>query len=158
MNHDSDLRLRLRGLPREMAPPERAWEAIASRLGEVPRDSPATDAVPVRRARRLPMALAAAASVVLAVAFVALRPAPPAEPPLLVQQAELIDGEYREALAALPAAEVPAELQPALAELDASAAAILAAIRSEPSADFLLGHLQRTYARRLELTFQAALG
>jgi len=44
-----------------------------------------------------------------------------------------------------------------LRELDRSARQIRAAIERDPGATYLLGRLQRTYARRLELT-QRSLG
>ncbi|MBS7457341.1 hypothetical protein [Coralloluteibacterium stylophorae] len=160
---DTDLRFRLRALPREMTPPAHVWDAVAAHARDVPRPA---QPVRVRRAR-WPALFAVAASIALAVALLprtgptpASAPEPVATPapPALVQQAELIRGEYRQALAAVPATEVSPALQPALDELDRSAQEILAAIRAEPSATFLLGHLQRTYARRLELTLRAAVG
>lgn len=75
----------------------------------------------------------------------------------LLQQADAMAGEYRQALAALPAGQMPAELVPALGELDRSAGAIHAAIGQSPEAGFLLRQLQRTYALRLELTRQGLL-
>lgn len=167
--HDDDLARRLRALPRQMVPPARAWARVAEQIGREGR------APPLHAGRRAPRAhrrwravagFAAAASVAaLLLAVGVLRvPAPGPENPATVattvteQQAERLTGEYRAALAAVPVRQVPEELQPALAELDRSAASILAAIHEAPGSGFLLDQLQRTYAQRLQLTRQAALG
>lgn len=72
-------------------------------------------------------------------------------------QADRMAGTYQLAIAALPQASLPAELTPALSELDQSAQVIRNAIAQSPEAGFLLGQLQRTYALRLELTRQGLL-
>ena len=51
---------------------------------------------------------------------------------------------------------VPVDFASALRELDASADGIRSALDSRPDAVFLLGQLQHTYARRLELTQRLA--
>jgi len=73
-------------------------------------------------------------------------------------QADALAATYRQALAAIPQDSVPAELAPALHELDASAGSIRSAIAQSPDAGFLLGQLRRTYALRLELTRQGLDG
>ncbi|SBV35664.1 conserved hypothetical protein [uncultured Stenotrophomonas sp.] len=156
--HD-ELAARLRQLPSERLPPASAWQGIAAHLREEPRHRPAAIATPVRHRRRwLPIAAAAA------VAALALlgpgrwwelheRSPAPLESPLEMQADALAD-QYRQAIAAIPQDTVPAELVPALHELDASAAGIRSAIAQSPDAGFLLGQLRRTYALRLELTRQ----
>ncbi|MEZ0469757.1 hypothetical protein [Luteimonas salinilitoris] len=169
-NHDHDeLTRRLRALPRQMVPPARAWARVAEQIGREGR-GPALHAgrgPRTRRPWRAVAGFAAAASVALLLALGVLRvpgPAPtgPAIATVTVtvteRQAERLTGEYRAALAEVPVERVPEELQPALAELDRSAAAILAAIHEAPGSGFLLDQLQRTYAQRLHLTRQAALG
>ncbi|HBN52582.1 MAG TPA: hypothetical protein DD456_00665, partial [Stenotrophomonas sp.] len=76
----------------------------------------------------------------------------PASP--LEAQADALAHAYGQAIAAIPQDNVPAELLPALRELDASAGSIRSAIAQSPDAGFLLGQLRRTYALRLELTRQ----
>jgi len=76
----------------------------------------------------------------------------------LAAQADALAATYRQALAAIPQDSVPAELAPALHELDASAGSIRSAIAQSPDAGFLLGQLRRTYALRLELTRQGLDG
>lgn len=155
-DRDEDLLLRLRGLPREIVPPAGVWAGVAERIG-----APARPRRRVRVRRHWPavVGLAAAASLALVLAIgVMPSPQPVPEVPSGVLQAERIAGEYRQALAEVPLEQVPEELQPALAELDRSAASILDAIHEAPASGFLFDQLQRTYAQRLQLTRQAALG
>ncbi|WP_149193172.1 hypothetical protein [Luteimonas suaedae] len=165
-NHDHDeLTRRLRALPRQMVPPARAWARVAEQIGREGRGPALHSARGPRARRRWPTVagLAAAASVALLLALGMLRipgleRSGPAIATVTEQQAERLTGEYRAALAEVPMERVPEELQPALAELDRSAADILAAIDEAPGSGFLLDQLQRTYAQRLQLTRQAALG
>lgn len=164
-DHDSDhddLAARLRQLPAERLPPAAAWQRIAAQLHEAPRERPVAAAPPPRR-RRWPRIAAAAAVAALAV-FGAGRwwglherpPQPAAQAPAspLEAQADALAHAYGQAIAAIPQDNVPAELLPALRELDASAGSIRSAIAQSPDAGFLLGQLRRTYALRLELTRQ----
>ncbi|HEY0334830.1 MAG TPA: hypothetical protein VGC74_14155 [Stenotrophomonas sp.] len=168
---DEALAARLRQLPSQRTPPPQVWEAIASGIAPTARTGqPATPAItstPRRRRHwRTPVGWALAASVAL-LAWVlvptqVLTPSPTpshsvAAAPLLVQQADAMAGQYHQAIATVPVSQVPTDLQPALHELDASAAAIRLALQRQPDADFLLNQLQRTYAKRLELTRMAAL-
>jgi len=156
--HD-ELAARLRQLPAERLPPATAWQGIAARLREEPRLRPAVVAAPAPRHRRwLPIAAVAAVAALVLLGTGRLRelheqpPAPPESP--LEAQADALADQYRQAIAAIPQDTVPAELVPALHELDASAAGIRSAIAQSPDAGFLLGQLRRTYALRLELTRQ----
>ncbi len=164
-DHDDVLAQRLRGLPSERVPPAAVWQHIAAQLEHTPRPQlPATavsarSAVPARRARLQWPRYAAAAVVVALVGFagMSLLPTQPApsvavEESMLQHQANTITYQYRQAMATLPQDKLPAELQPALRELDESAGSIRSAIAQSPDAAFLLGQLQRTYALRLELT------
>ncbi len=77
-------------------------------------------------------------------------------PSTLQLQAAAMTEQYQQAVASLPDGRAP-EWQPALHELDESAAQIRAALAQDPRAPHLLGQLKRTYALRLELTRQAAM-
>ncbi|MPS35746.1 MAG: hypothetical protein E2593_10670 [Stenotrophomonas sp.] len=165
-DHD-DLAARLRRLPSERVPPAAAWQHIAARLHEAPRERPAA-VTPRPRRRRWTSVAAAAAVAALALLGTGrwwAGPPPQAtqstrmtQASSLAAQADALAATYRQALAAIPQDSVPAELAPALHELDASAGSIRSAIAQSPDAGFLLGQLRRTYALRLELTRQGLDG
>lgn len=174
-----ELRRALRGLDTGRDPGRDLWPGIAARLHDAAAVPPASP----RQAHRWPMLLALAASLVLAVLLaLPLTPTPdrsqagpsmagaPTAPveasaagpgaassPLQVQ-ADALTMEYVAALGQLDARQAPPALAPTLEELDSSAQTIREALRQDPQADFLLGQLQRTYARRLRLTQLAVTG
>lgn len=168
-NHDDHaLRLRLRGLRRDIEPQNDLWPAIAQRiesdrqspLAGVPAPGPQQQTIPTPRRARLRrlLPLSVAASLLLAIGFTWRMQIGPDDPsPLIHEHAVAMSQDYRAALAQLEQAPLRPEIQPALEDLDHSAAQILSAIESHPEAVFLLGQLQRTYARRLELTQRAII-
>jgi hypothetical protein len=157
---DTDLRWQLRQLPREMEPSRDLWPGIAARL-----ERPAA-----RRHPGLAWGLALAASVLVAIVGWRLTAAPAAnapaplaaqsDPAVHVVQAEerAITLEYRATLAGYEQLQMPAEIQPGLDVLDASARDIRSALATHPDSPRLLQQLQRTYSRRLELTHRAVAG
>ncbi|MBD9534844.1 MAG: hypothetical protein ACN6RG_02885 [Stenotrophomonas sp.] len=167
-NDNDDLTRQLAALPRERLPSAAVWQRIAAqleqappapRIGATPLPVPAQLPRPRRAVRRWPWLAGAAAAVLAFVGTFALwQPGRPATVAMtdtpLQRQANVITHEYRQAIATIPAETVPAELRPALDELDASAGSIRTAIDQSPHAGFLLGQLRRTYALRLELTRQ----
>lgn len=161
--HDSDhddLSARLRALPAERVPPARVWQGIAAQLpAQTPAAAIAEPTLSTRRRRgRWPLRVGLGLAAALAVLMVVPTPVPHTPAPSLLQrQADAMAGEYQQAIAALPKADVTDEWRPALHELDASADNIRAAIAENPRSRYLLGQLQRTYALRLELTQQAVL-
>ncbi|WP_269790650.1 hypothetical protein [Stenotrophomonas sp. Iso1] len=165
--HDNDDLVRqLRELPAERVPAAVVWQRIAAELQQ-PRQPVSVVVMPSmlrpvmhKEPSHWPWYAGAAAAVLALVGAVALwlpqeRPLP-ASP--LQAQAKALTHEYRLAIATIPQDSVPAELMPALQELDASAGDIRQAIDQSPQASFLLGQLQRTYALRLELTRQGLGG
>lgn len=165
---DPVLQARLRALPDQRMPPADGWARLAARLP--PREAHAAVEQAVveqadnvvalpRRARSrgwLPVGAALAASLaVYSVAPWRQAPQPAPAPSILQLQAAAMTEQYRQAVASLPATRA-AEWQPALHELDESAAQIRAALAQDPRAPHLLGQLKRTYTLRLELTRQAA--
>jgi hypothetical protein len=174
MNHpdhpatDAELRFRLRQLPREIEPGRDLWPGIEARLHPTAR-------------RRFPAwgtGLALAASVLAAVIAFKVSTAPAANTPIADEvpvpaagpapaatspDAGLVRAEaramtlaYEAALAEYATAPMPEEIRPGLAELDESARDIRLAIDASPGSTHLLQLLQRTYARRIELTHRAA--
>jgi hypothetical protein len=159
--NDTDLRWRLRQLPRELEPEHDLWPGIAARL-----QAPAQ-----RRTRRAwTGGLALAASLLLAVfgwrlvavpahdAPVVAAPGSDAAEQLVQQQARALTLEYRAALSQYETLPMPSEAEPGLEALDASARDIRSALAVEPDSVRLLQQLQRTYTRRLELTHRAVAG
>lgn len=159
---DAALSARLRALPQQRQPPAQLWERIAPAL------TPHTNVVALQPRRQrawtwpaFGVALAAALAVVAIVPGLdrsTQAPAPASSRPGLVAQAQAMAGQYQQAIDAVPVQQVPADLRPALAELDQSAQAIHHAIAQSPRSAFLLSQLQRTYAKRLQLTRLAAQG
>ena len=180
---ETDLRLRLRALPREIDPPRDLWPGIAGRLA-----TPATTARPSRRPWFAALALAACLCAAVGIAYrtsgvapgdatpaVAAAPAPADAAPsnaaaapaaaagdlraeLVRREAEALTRAYDAALRQFEQAPIPGPLQPALATLDRSARDIRGAMVHDPDAVFLLDQLRRTYALRLSLTQRAVTG
>ncbi|MEX5403689.1 hypothetical protein VPH47_05485 [Stenotrophomonas sp. WED208] len=163
--HDSDhdLAARLRALPPERSVPTDGWARLSAQLPprgsqEAPVPPGNVVALPARSRHRwwLPAGAALAASLALYAVAPWRHAQPDAPVPSTLQlQAAAMTEQYQQAVASLPAGRAP-EWQPALHELDESAAQIQAALAQDPRAPHLLGQLKRTYALRLELTRQAA--
>ncbi|KPN07894.1 hypothetical protein [Xanthomonas arboricola] len=159
---DAALSALLRALPQQRQPPAQLWERMAPAL------TPHTNVVALQPRRQrawtwpaFGVALAAALAVVAIVPGLdrsTQAPAPASARPGLVAQAQAMAGQYQQAIDAVPVQQVPADLRPALAELDQSAQAIHHAIAQSPRSAFLLSQLQRTYAKRLQLTRLASQG
>jgi hypothetical protein len=153
---DTDLRWRLRQLPREIEPARDLWPGIAARLDTAPR----------RQGRAAwGGGLALAASLLLAFAGwrLAAPPAPPAagvDPVARVVQTEAraLTLEYNAALAEYRDLPLADEAAPGIEALDRSARDIRSALAAAPGSVRLLQQLQRTYTRRLELTQRAVAG
>ena len=162
-DHDHDrLQAQLRALPTERLPPARVWQGIAAQLPGIPMPLPtavaATPVALIAPRRRWPLQIGLGLAAALGLVMVLPAPVPQTPPPTLVQrQAEAMAAEYQQAMAALPAAPLGGEWQPALHELDSSADHIRAALAENPRSRVLLSQLQRAYALRLELTRQAAM-
>lgn len=159
-----DLRWQLRGLRRDIEPATDLWEGIATGITATPQATTLRPAAPSRH-RRTGLWFAAAAVLVLAVGMGwQLRPdagmAPAGTAPvdaqtasgLLVTQADAMSREYEAALREVEAARDLETTPAVLAELDASVAAIRAALAQAPDSRFLFDQLQRVYAQRLALT------
>lgn len=147
------LRWQLRAMRQDAPPANDLWPGIAARIAE----PPARVAPPSRRRP----ALAIAATLVLAVASVALlssryRPAPPDTTAL--RAAESLEAEYRDAFRSLGSAPSTDPIAPAMSELDRSARQIRRALDRDPDSRLLLEQLRRTYALRLALSQRALAG
>jgi hypothetical protein len=160
---DDRMRWALRDLRRDMAPAHDPWPRIAARIAATPaRHAIAAERTGRRRQRRLaPLALAASLLLAVGVAWQFWPPQSASQPTAKLMQAEAraMTREYNAALREVEASapEASATQQPALHELDRSAAQIRTALARDPDARFLLERLRRTYSLRLALTQRAAL-
>ena len=153
---ETDLRWRLRQLPRDIEPAADLWPGIAAAIGRQPAQ---------RTHRWLLSSLAMAASVLLVAGLAWHRaaappPSPTVDPAAVVVAAEsrAITDEYQAALRQYRGAPVPEAIEPTLGELDRSVAQIQRAIARDPDSVFLLEQLRRTYSTRLALTRRAVTG
>ncbi|WP_166206656.1 hypothetical protein [Cognatiluteimonas telluris] len=148
----------LRRLRADRMPEHDLWPAIAASIAGDAR--PTRTPWPGRRSRRVvPWAIAASCLLALGAAW-QWQPSRPADAraQLITHEAQAMTREYQGALQVI-ARSAPASVEgdPALHELDDSAAQIRRALQQDPDARFLLDRLRRTYAMRLELTQRAAL-
>ena len=160
---ETDLRWRLRQLPREIEPQRDLWPGISVNMRRAPERAP----------RHWLRGLAVAASLALAVGLAwRLAPAPdaPAATKMpatvaantaaspLQHEASAMTREYLAALREFAGAPMPDSLSPSLQVLDDSAAQIRAALAAQPDSPALLQQLRKTYSRRLALTQRALTG
>jgi hypothetical protein len=159
---DERTRWALRDLRRDIAPGRDLWPQIAARIAT---GTPAIDAgrTTWRSPRHLaPLALAASLLLAVGVAWQFWPPRQSVTEPtarLIQAEAHAMTREYAAALREVEASAPTAasSQQPALRELDRSAAQIRTALARDPDARFLLERLRHTYSLRLALTQRAAL-
>lgn len=149
---ESDLRWRLRQLPRDVELARDLWPAIQAGIERRPLRSP----------RLWVAGLAMAASMVLAVGLywrASVPEAPAATEQMTARivssESRAITDEYQAALRQFDGAPIASQLSPSLSALDRSVAQIQSAIAANPDSVFLLQQLRRTYSRRLALTQRA---
>jgi hypothetical protein len=152
---DVELQRALRELRRDRLPERDLWPQIQAQIA-----APARTFASRHGGRRFaPWAMAASIVLGMAVAWrLQLPPTPSPQAGLISHEAQAMTREYRGALKVI-AASAPSgvEPDPALRELDRSAAQIRSALAKDPDARFLLDRLRHTYAMRLALTQRAAL-
>ena len=165
----SDFRWHLRQLPREREPARDLWPAISAAIGGHDAAGSSENG-PAHKARRrshwLRWTSAVAVASLLATVGLSIshfRLSRLAHSPnnrehrLVLKEAASIRKQYKAQFAKFTGRKVPADIAPALIELDSSADAILRALEVQPDDVFLLDQLRRTYARRLELTQRMAV-
>lgn len=157
------LRWQLRALQQPQAPARDLWPDIAARVAKTPQQHES------RQRWGIPASLAAAVLVAVGV-FLLVRPSAVETPaptatvapsmpsssaspvPTLVQiEAAGLTRQYQAAVAEIAMVPPSPALQPAVEELDRSAALILDALQHDPDSRLLLQQLRRTYTRRLAL-------
>lgn len=176
---DEALTRSLRGLHREAFPTADLWPGIAARLQARPltrkgvralssggkaqgafhpdaASGPPPKAVPRRRARQVPFALAATMVLALGITgwWQAAGSSASVEQGVVQREAMGMTRQYQAALAEIDkvaGAGKPLALQPTFDELDRNARLILDAIDHDPDSRLLLQQLRRTYSRHLAL-------
>jgi len=149
---ESDLRWRLRQLPRDIEPTRDLWPAIHAGIEHRPTRTP----------RRWLGGFAIAASVLLAAGLFwrgagsgAPMEAESAAATIVASESRAITLEYQAALRQFDGAPIAAQMNQSLSTLDRSVIAIQRAISEDPDSIFLLEQLRKTYSRRLALTQRA---
>ncbi len=151
---ETELRMQLRQLPREIEPPHDLWPAIRSGIRR-----PA-----LRAPGRWLGGLAMAASVLLAAGLFWRGAADPRSAPtaadavagqIVAAEGRAITEEYQAALRQFDGAPLGTQWGPSLHALDRSLVQIQRAMAADPDSIFLLHQLRRTYSRRLQLTQRA---
>jgi len=150
---ETDLRWKMRQLPRELDLPRDLWPDISGRMQRQQRRTP----------KRWLAGLAIAASLLIAAGLgwrMQWSPAPlvDSNASLVATQARAITDEYQAALRQYQGAPLAPEYNVSLRSLDHSLAEIHRAIAADPHSSFLLEQLQKTYSRRLQLTQLAIAG
>ncbi|MFS8063113.1 MAG: hypothetical protein ACMG5Z_00850 [Luteimonas sp.] len=158
---DDRTRWALRDLRRDIAPGRDLWPRIAARMATNTSTVDAGHTTRSRPRRFAPLALVASLLLAVGVAWHWQPPRSPSQPMAKLMQAEAhaMTREYNAALREVEASAPQSAVtqQPALRELDRSAAQIRTALARDPDARFLLERLRHTYSLRLALTQRAAL-
>lgn len=156
---ETDLRWRLRQLPRDVEPSRDLWAGIAARI-----DAPAPRRAP--RVWWLPLAMAASVLVASGIGWRLSAPVSTSAPTaaadltghLVAREARVMTIEYESALRQFRGAPLSDSVAGSLHTLDASAEQIRQAIATDPQSVYLLQQLRKTYSRRLALTQRAVIG
>lgn len=148
---DAQLRLQLRGLPKERELERDLWASIQADIQRAPKSS-----------RRVWSSFALAASL----AFVVVLALPLLSQNLSVdsntltsqvvsREVSAMDAEYQAALREFSSVELAPEMKVQLQLLDDSASKLKQAINQSPQATYLIPMLRRTYLQRLQLSQRA---
>jgi hypothetical protein len=149
---DAELRLQLRGLPKEREPERDLWSGIQASIQNAP----------VRKNRRALSSFAMAASLafIAAIALPLFLSQPSDDTNSLKAQVvsnevKAMDTEYQAALKEFSTIELAPELKTQLQLLDDSANKLRQALNQSPQSTYLIPMLRRIYLQRLQLTQRA---
>ncbi|MGH8109353.1 MAG: hypothetical protein ACREO1_11660 [Arenimonas sp.] len=149
---EAQLRLQLRGLPKERELERDIWSGIQATIQNGP----------VRKNRWAwsSFAMAATLALIAVTALPLLSPDKPADSNSLKAQVvstevQAMDAEYQAALREFSTVEVAPEIKTQLQLLDDSANKLRRALDESPQSTYLLPMLRRTYLQRLQLTQRA---
>ena len=149
---EAQLRLQLRGLPKEREIERDLWSGIQATIQNAP----------ARKNRRAwsSFAMAASLALIAVMALPLLSPDQPADTNALraevvSSEVRAMDLEYHAALKEFSSVELAPEVKTQLQLLDDSAIKLRQALDQSPQSTYLLPMLRRTYLQRLQLTQRA---
>jgi hypothetical protein len=148
---DAELRLLLRGLPKEREPGRDLWASIQADIQRSPGK---------KRSIWSSFAMAASLAFVAVLALPLISQKPSIDSNTLNAQVvsgevNAMDAEYQAALREFSTVELAPEMQAQLRLLDDSASKLKQAIHQSPQSTYLIPMLRRTYLQRLQLTQRA---
>ncbi len=148
---DAELRLQLRGLPKEREIERDLWASIQADIQRAPKSS-----------RRVWSSFAMAASLafvaVLALPLLSQKPSVDEnslKAQVISREVSAMDAEYQAALREFSSIELAPEMKVQLQLLDDSASKLKQAINQSPQSTYLIPMLRRTYLQRLQLSQRA---
>ena len=148
---DAELRLQLRGLPKERELERDLWASIQADIQRTPK----------KNSRSWPsFAMAASLAFIAVLALPLLSQNPSVDSNALNAQVvssevKAMDTEYQAALQEYSSIELAPEMQKQLQLLDDSASKLKQALNQSPQSTYLIPMLRRTYLQRLQLTQRA---
>jgi len=150
--NDAELRMQLRGLPKERAFDRDLWQGIQAEIQNTPR-------VKNRRAwSSFAMAASLAFAFAIALPLFFSRPSVDAnnlKVEVVSKEVNAMDAEYQAALKEFSSVELSPEVKTQLRVLDDSASKLRRALNQSPQSTYLIPMLRRTYLQRLQLTQRA---
>ena len=149
---DAELRLLLRGLPKERYIERDLWSGIEASIQQTSRQ---------KKFRSWSSFAMAASMALVAVILLPLLSAKPSnssntlEAQVVSTQVKAMDTEYKAALKEFSTVELAPKIKTELALLDNSANKLRQALNQSPQSIYLIPMLRRTYLQRLQLTQRA---
>ena len=148
---DAELRLQLRGLPKEREIERDLWASIQVDIQRSPKK---------KRPTWSSFAMAASLAFVAVLALPLLSPnrsidANALNAQVVSSEVSAMDAEYQAALQEFSSIELAPEMQKQLQLIDDSANKLKQALNQSPHATYLIPMLRRTYLQRLQLTQRA---
>ncbi len=149
---DAELRMLLRGLPKERQVERDLWSSIEASIQQAPRQ---------KKFQPWSSFAMAASMALVAVILLSLFSAKPSnnsntfEAQVVSTQVKAMDAEYQAALKEFSTVELAPDVKTQLALLDNSANKLRQALNQNPQSTYLIPMLRRTYLQRLQLTQRA---
>lgn len=148
---DAELRMQLRGLPKERELERDLWASIQADIQRAPKKSS-------RHWSSFAMAASLAFVAVLALPLLSENPAIDSnslKTQIVSSEVSAMDAEYHAALREFTSVELAPEMKVQLQLLDDSASKLKQALNQSPQSTYLIPMLRRTYLQRLQMTQRA---